>query len=164
MATAKFQPRLVPMADALKAAMTKAGLSPADVGKAVGVAGQSVSGWRHARAGISEGMARKLARLLKVDAALLVRPGRHEPGRPAKVAPGPARRALILHEAAMSEPTTLPPAPPKPTPVLGMEALSDGTAHVWCKATLPHQQAAALFRLLMDFGLMTSSSDGDSGP
>jgi len=163
MATAKFQPRLVPMADALKAAMTKAGLGPGEVGKAVGVTGQSVSGWRNARAGISPDTARKLARLLKVDAKLLARPGRHKPSRPAKVAPGPARRALILHEAAMSEPTTLP-APPKPTPVLGMEALSDGTAHVWCKATLPHQQAAALFRLLMDFGLMTSSSDGDSGP
>jgi hypothetical protein len=136
------------------------------VGKALGISAQSVSGWRAAKSGIAPDKARKLAVLLGVDAKTLVKPVRREPGRPTKVTLGPAQRALVLHEAAMAHPAhPVQAAPaqvqPKPTPVLGTEMLSDGTASVWLKVTLPADRAAALFRLLLDFNL-TQEGDRNS--
>jgi hypothetical protein len=82
-------------------------------------------------------------------------------GRPKGVknkprAPGPAARALALHETAL-RPVQPPPAaiaPPRPTPVLGFELYSDGTSHLALKASLPADRGAALLRQLLDFGLL----------
>ena len=46
----------------------------------------------------------------------------------------------------------LPPAP-RPTPILGMEILSDGNALVTMRITLPADRGAVLFRTLLDFGV-----------
>jgi transcriptional regulator with XRE-family HTH domain len=150
MATAKFQPELRPMANALKVAMARAGLGPGEVGKALGVTSQSVSGWRNAKASISPAHAEKLARLLKVDAAVLVKPGKAKPT-------GPAQRAVALHMARMNGVQVLPPAPGKPPEragVFGMEVKSDGTMHIWMRATLPLDKGTTLLRALLDMNIV----------
>src|SRR5580765_6461618 len=72
--------------------------------------------------------------------------------------PGPASRALALHQAAQPLQAAPAPlqAPSRPVPVLVFELHSDGTSHVALKTTLPADRGSALLRQLLDFGLTAS--------
>lgn len=143
MMTILQKPWLDPTATALRAAFAASAVAKTAAAEALKISAGTISNMCHAKAAVSAAQARVLGKILGVDPATIVSPA--PPGKPVM---GPAQRAMVLHEAAPVVQTL-----PRPEPLFGMQALSDGTTHVWCKITLPHDRGAALFRMLLDFDL-----------
>ena len=163
MATMLRQARLEQTSTALCEAIDQAGIKRTALAALLKVSPATIANMSHAKSPVGARAARILGKELGIDPATITSPPkpsgvekrggkRKGAGKAGKVDMGPAQRAMILHESE-KPPAATPPLLPRPTPVLGMEALSDGTASVWCKVSLPADRAAALFRLLLDFGL-----------
>jgi transcriptional regulator with XRE-family HTH domain len=151
MTNLRTQLRLKHTAKTLVDAVAASGLTKSEVARRMKVASGTMSQWCGARVGVSAARAARLGEILDIDPAAITSPPLKKSNGQS---PGPAERAMALHEATNGAPLAATRLVPRPTPVMGMEALSDGTASVWLKATLPHDRAAMLFRLLLDFQLM----------
>jgi transcriptional regulator with XRE-family HTH domain len=149
MASARYQPHLEPTATVLRAAVEAAGLTRVDVAKHLGLSQSAISTMLHAKSPLTAERARKLGALLNIDPATIVSPPvTRKPRSGKRPGNGPAERALVLHESSASPPVTLHL---KPTPVMAMRLLSDGSANVSLDVTLSAARGATLFRLLLDF-------------
>jgi transcriptional regulator with XRE-family HTH domain len=149
--TAVHRPALAPTAAVLRDAVKASGMTRTNLAAALKISAATVSNMINAKAQVRPIMADRLGKLLKVDPAKLVSPEARRGKAPVKRL-GVAARAVALHEAHVNGVAVLP-ALPKAVPVLGMEMLTDGTATVTLKVSLPAERGAALFRLLLDFGL-----------
>lgn len=180
MATAKFQLRLKPTADALNAAIQRSGLSKTEIAKALDVSTASVFIWTGAKGSVRAPQASKLGKLLDVDPASITSPkpkpnggGRPGAGRPKGSRTrtpnaGPAARAVALLEARQPVLTAQPvPAAqgasrrPHGGPsdkqagvgVFGMEVREDGVMAVWVRTEYPLEKGAEFVRWLLAFGV-----------
>lgn len=161
MATMHVKPWLVPTGEALLAAIKAAGTTPSALAREAAVSGGTIHHRLTGRSSVKKADAQDMARILKCDWRTLVSPldpskirRANAKARRAANGAGPATRALALYEVSSPPPAVL--SPPRPTPVLGLELLSDGTALVHVKAVLPPDRGAELFRLLLDFGLTST--------
>jgi transcriptional regulator with XRE-family HTH domain len=167
MVTASRVPALEPTAKLLREAMEAKGVTSRALSAVLGCSWNTVYNRAHARARVSVEAAQRMAHALDVPWEPLVSPvpPKGEASKKARKAkpgakpgrPGPASRALALHEAARP-PVPLQPTPastpvPRPTPVLAFELWSDGTSTIALKTQLSADRGGALLRQLLDFGL-----------
>jgi hypothetical protein len=161
MAAVRRQPAYEPTAAVLREAAKAAGVKNVALAEAIGVGANTIHNMMNAKSPVSLKESRIMAAMLDLHPECLVSAAlphgntghggrRRGSGRKS----GPAARAAALHAATTSAVNgeALPPAP-RPTPILGMEILSDGNALVTMRITLPADRGAVLFRTLLDFGV-----------
>lgn len=186
MGTMRVKPWLVPTAAVLAAAAKAKDIKRAELAGLIGTTGSTVSNMMTGKSAVSPKDAAVLGRRLGIDPKSIVSPPaparvrayrsarlsawKRRGGKrigadgPRKAAMGPARKALVLHaesiRSAKPPPAILPPPPGSPT-VFGMLARADGSTKVWLDVSLPADRGAALFRILLDFGLTGPGEGAD---
>jgi lambda repressor-like predicted transcriptional regulator len=160
MSAVRRQPAYEPTAAVLTNAIKAAGVTRAALAKATGASASTIGNMMNAKSPVNLKQSRAMAALLDLHPECLVSAELphgntgHGGRRRGAGKPGPAARAAALHAATTPAVNgeALPPAP-RPTPILGMEILSDGNALVTMRITLPADRGAVLFRTLLDFGV-----------
>ena len=154
------KPELRHIVQLLQAYLDREKITQQELGKRLGISPEKAavaSGWLRGINAPSPAYRAPLAALLKVDEAELMR---HDQSKAlVRKAPAEAQaRALVAHlQAPLPAAQVMPPR--KQHDVLGYVVTADGQAEVRLLARGPHARMAAVFRMLLDAGLVPGGEE-----